>query len=143
MRSGRHADLALEVTKAAFKAIFPSTSTRYEGLADLAKYAFMGADRWKEQNSLRRQLEDGVDVLTERLALIEAAEFRMMESAEKDIATTAVVNAIANSEYTKRQLEVEFLMSRDAANIQVPGWMAVFVLASGGVAGRVRVLLAG
>ena len=35
------------------------------------------------------------------------------------------------------------LVAREKANIQVPGWMAVFVLASGGVAGRVRVLLAG
>jgi Leucine-rich repeat (LRR) protein len=113
MSAGKHSDLALEISKAAFKAIFPSLSTRYEGIADLAKYAFAGAERWKERNSLQRQMEEGVDILTERLQYIEVAEAWSMPEGEKDIAISTIVEVFAECSYTKHQLEVEFMMSRD------------------------------
>jgi Leucine-rich repeat (LRR) protein len=113
MADRKHAVLALEVTKAAFKALFPSASTRYEGLADLAQYAFTGSERWKERNSLRRQMEEGVDILTDRLTALEANEFRNLEVSEKNIALEIVAAAISNSTLTKYDLEVNKLLNSD------------------------------
>lgn len=111
MRSS-HTALALEITKAACKALFPNASTRYEGLADLAKFAFAGSDRWKQQNSFRRQMEESVDVLTERLEMLDATEIHV-ESSERDIAIQVVAEAISNSTLSKRELEVKKMLNRD------------------------------
>jgi Leucine-rich repeat (LRR) protein len=112
MSRSSHTALALEITKAACKALFPNVSTRYEGLADLAKFAFVGSDRWKQQNSFRRQMEEGVDVLTERLEILDATEIHV-DSSERDIAIQVITEAITNSTLNKRELEVKKMLNRD------------------------------
>lgn len=105
-----HARLALEISKAAIKAIFPAASTRYEGIADLARYAFGGSHRWKQQNDFSRQVEQGTDHLAERLQALDEKEYRSLDEDEKRIGLEIVANAISGHPFNKRNLEVESLL---------------------------------
>jgi NACHT domain len=112
-RRHTHEVLGLGIIKAAFKAILPGMSTRAEGLADLAAFAFSDPDLWMEQNDFRRQLEAAADLLMSKLAKVTSAEFRELDSGEREIVVGGVAKVVLEADLTKNDLEFNMLLNRD------------------------------
>jgi Leucine-rich repeat (LRR) protein len=109
-----HASLALGIIKAVFKVLMPASSTRWEGLADLADCAFSEEEHWVERNDFKRQLESAADRLTHKFSKITSAEIREIDSTERAMALEIVANAILDSNLTKTDLEFNKLLNRDS-----------------------------
>jgi Leucine-rich repeat (LRR) protein len=112
-QKANHASLALGIIKAVFKVLMPGTSTRVEGLADLADYAFSQEERWVERNDFRRDLEAAVDRLTRKFSKITSSEIRQTDTREREIAIEVVGKAILDSNLTKADLEFNKLLNRE------------------------------
>lgn len=122
MPKARHATLALGIAVAACKALFPGASVRVEGLTDLAEYAFSGNRRWRERNKFKRQIEDGIDALTDRLAALEEVEFQGLREAEKDQAAETVVTAISAARLQKEKLQTNLMLDSEKIFLELePG----------------------
>jgi hypothetical protein len=82
--------LAQALVVAAFKVVLPNLSTRVEGLTEIADVISRGTGSRRSKNSLRRRLEDAVDLLTDRLSDFEKIEFSNVPPAERLQAIEAI-----------------------------------------------------
>jgi NACHT domain len=98
---GHSEKLARTLIVAAFKVTLPSVSTRVEGIADIADAISERSGNWRSRNTLRRRLEDATDLLTERLAALEAVEFRQLLPAEQGLAIEGICRAIDTLEISR------------------------------------------
>lgn len=98
---GHSEKLARTLIVAAFKVTLPSVSTRVEGIADIADVISERSGNWRSRNTLRRRLEDATDLLTERLAALEAVEFRQLPPAEQRLAIEGICRAIDTLEISR------------------------------------------
>jgi hypothetical protein len=137
----RSAKLATKIVVALFKVIAPGFSTRAEGLQEIVDAVMDKRGSRRTRNALRRQLEDAIDQLGDRLEKFEKVEFSDLDDGERSAAIEVVCQTmdtvrITKADVIRKDLNAELLIEQFRPETE-RAWRGVMLSTAGTEYGRV------
>jgi hypothetical protein len=99
MAEQSYTKLGVEIVKASFKALFPSSAARIQAIGDIAGAIEGIRGRARESRKLERKLQDAAEDIGHRMAK-QSSEYDRVPEAERALAVEGVVDAFQQANFT-------------------------------------------